>query len=134
MDKTLTDKIVAWLNAPAHTEDADIMEGALMLLQLNSSPRLLNIQFISDIITQAFKFLLCEWRASLCGIDHVLVHFQDCSDVAFHKGFTSRIPHRIDIISHLSLFNIQKDANLCRCQHFAGKSFYLVQFFVRILH
>lgn len=35
MDKTLTDKIVAWLNAPAHTEDADIMEGALMLLQLN---------------------------------------------------------------------------------------------------
>lgn len=32
IDNQLTERIEAWLAMPEHTDDADIMEGALMLL------------------------------------------------------------------------------------------------------
>lgn len=40
IDNQLTERIEAWLAMPEHTDDADIMEGALMLLQLNRNRQL----------------------------------------------------------------------------------------------
>lgn len=40
IDNQLTERIEAWLAMPKHTDDADIMEGALMLLQLNRNRQL----------------------------------------------------------------------------------------------
>ncbi|WP_311441085.1 hypothetical protein [Hoylesella buccalis] len=72
MDKTLTDKIVAWLNAPAHTEDADIMEGALMLLQLNRNRMLYNTistnpkRFLKTVEYELKKFLPLRMKGKTC--------------------------------------------------------------------
>lgn len=72
MDKTLTDKIVAWLNAPAHTEDADIMEGALMLLQLNRNRQLYMTistnpkRFLKTVEYELKKFLPLRMKGKTC--------------------------------------------------------------------
>ena len=72
MDKTLTDKIVAWLNAPAHTEDADIMEGALMLLQLNRNRMLYMTistnpkRFLKTVEYELKKFLPLRMKGKTC--------------------------------------------------------------------
>lgn len=72
MDKTLTDKIVAWLNAPAHTEDADIMEGALMLLQLNRNRTLYMTistnpkRFLKTVEYELKKFLPLRMKGKTC--------------------------------------------------------------------
>lgn len=72
MDQTLTDKIVAWLNAPAHTEDADIMEGALMLLQLNRNRMLYNTistnpkRFLKTVEYELKKFLPLRMKGKTC--------------------------------------------------------------------
>lgn len=72
MDKTLTDKIVAWLNAPAHTEDADIMEGALMLLQLNRNRQLYMTistnpkRFLNTVEYELKKFLPLRMKGKTC--------------------------------------------------------------------
>lgn len=72
MDQTLTDKIVAWLNAPAHTEDADIMEGALMLLQLNRNRMLYNTistnpkRFLKNVEYELKKFLPLRMKGKTC--------------------------------------------------------------------
>ena len=72
MDKTLTDKIVAWLNAPTHTEDADIMEGALMLLQLNRNRMLYNTistnpkRFLKTVEYELKKFLPLRMKGKTC--------------------------------------------------------------------
>ena len=72
MDKTLTDKIVAWLNAPTHTEDADIMEGALMLLQLNRNRMLYMTistnpkRFLKTVEYELKKFLPLRMKGKTC--------------------------------------------------------------------
>lgn len=72
MDKTLTDKIVYWLNAPAHTEDADIMEGALMLLQLNRNRTLYMTistnpkRFLKTVEYELKKFLPLRMKGKTC--------------------------------------------------------------------
>ncbi len=72
MDKTLTDKIVAWLNAPAHTEYADIMEGALMLLQLNRNRTLYMTistnpkRFLKTVEYELKKFLPLRMKGKTC--------------------------------------------------------------------
>lgn len=72
MDKKLTDKIVAWLNAPAHTEDADIMEGALMLLQLNRNRTLYMTistnpkRFLKTLEYELKKFLPLRMKGKTC--------------------------------------------------------------------
>lgn len=72
MDQTLTDKIVAWLNAPAHTEDADIMEGALMLLQLNRNRQLYMTistnpkRFLKTVEYELKKFLPLRMKGKTC--------------------------------------------------------------------
>lgn len=72
MDQTLTDKIVSWLNAPAHTEDADIMEGALMLLQLNRNRMLYNTistnpkRFLKTVEYELKKFLPLRIKGKTC--------------------------------------------------------------------
>lgn len=72
MDQTLTDKIAAWLNAPAHTEDADIMEGALMLLQLNRNRMLYNTistnpkRFLKTVEYELKKFLPLRMKGKTC--------------------------------------------------------------------
>lgn len=72
MDQTLTDKIVAWLNAPAHTEDADIMEGALMLLQLNRNRQLYMTistnpkRFLKTVEYELKKFLPLRKKGKTC--------------------------------------------------------------------
>ena len=72
MDQTLTDKIVSWLNAPAHTEDADIMEGALMLLQLNRNRMLYNTistnpkRFLKTVEYELKKFLPLRMKGKTC--------------------------------------------------------------------
>lgn len=72
MDKTLTDKIVAWLNAPAHTEDDDIMEGALMLLQLNRNRMLYMTistnpkRFLKTVEYELKKFLPLRMKGKTC--------------------------------------------------------------------
>lgn len=72
MDKTLTDKIVYWLNAPAHTEDADIMEGALMLLQLNRNRQLYMTistnpkRFLKTVEYELKKFLPLRMKGKTC--------------------------------------------------------------------
>ncbi len=72
MDKTLTDKIVAWLNAPTHTEDADIMEGALMLLQLNRNRQLYMTistnpkRFLKTVEYELKKFLPLRMKGKTC--------------------------------------------------------------------
>lgn len=72
MDKTLTDKIVFWLNAPAHTEDADIMEGALMLLQLNRNRQLYMTistnpkRFLKTVEYELKKFLPLRMKGKTC--------------------------------------------------------------------
>ena len=72
MDKTLTDKIVFWLNAPAHTEDADIMEGALMLLQINRNRQLYMTistnpkRFLKTVEYELKKFLPLRMKGKTC--------------------------------------------------------------------
>lgn len=72
MDKTLTDKIVYWLNAPAHSEDADIMEGALMLLQLNRNRQLYMTistnpkRFLKTVEYELKKFLPLRMKGKTC--------------------------------------------------------------------
>ena len=72
IDNQLTERIEAWLAMPEHTDDADIMEGALMLLQLNRNRQLFQTvstcpqRFVKTVEYELRKFLPMRKRGQTC--------------------------------------------------------------------
>ncbi|MDD6553082.1 MAG: hypothetical protein PUF37_05785 [Prevotellaceae bacterium] len=72
MDQTLTNKLEAWLSKPEHTDDSDIMEGALMLLQLNRNRSLYMTvstcpkRFVKTVEYELRKFLPMRKQGKTC--------------------------------------------------------------------
>lgn len=68
MDEQLTKRMIAWLNKEEHTDDAEIMEGATMLLQLNRNSGLFRTvmtnpkRFVKTVEYELKKFLPMRQR------------------------------------------------------------------------